>query len=772
MPAEMPVGTARVDYRVGSESDPDQPHGRYELTLFADGGATLRHRHRGVHRSWTGRVDAVVWPRLIGALRGSRFPQMPRLGTRGPIQELEVSGVEPAGGIWMRRGDGEKLGLTDALRLLDSLAHQLSNGAIRGDGTLPRIVYGVAAGGGEEPTPMEVAAFGTLGLRHVGGTVRIDGTVAVVGVPDGAPVTTLPTTGAPPRAVAFGEIGTPGEPQPVIATGGDDGVIRLWTPTGALLARQTRHPAPVTAITTTVDDAHLQVWSGDLAGGLLQRGLEPDRPVLSWPGSSAGITALGWAGTPAYQMLVVGTEDGRIARRSLFDPAEIEVWSAHGGPVTAIALIGADDDFLIASAGTDGMIRLRTGLQGKPEPDLAGHDTTVTGLAFGLIGERLVLGSCGLDGTVCTWDATTREPLARWPAGDDWPSGLADARTGDSQRWATGGADGVVRIWDAGTGAQVLALATGDAADDAGAVLCVAAALLPGTTLVAAGHQDGTFRVWNAVDGTLVGADRSSDDPVTSVEFGRDGRLSVFVCGTLNGSVRVHDPKTAGLLRVLTPHTDQVLSLAVGTAGPRAEPVVVSGGADGTVRVWSARTGWPVLCLDRHTAGHTDLVTVVALGTVDGHAVVASGGYDRTLRMWDIDTGRPRWRMATPTSTVYALAIGDAVLVTGGLDDSVRMFMAGTGALRMATERVPGLVTSVAVGQWRGAPVVVAAGAGVGVRCWTRPGGEPVPVTPPPWPVLSVTLTAGGELWAIGTAGVAVMEPVGAIGPSRPDERG
>jgi WD40 repeat protein len=765
----MPADTARVDYRVGSEFDPDQPHGRYELTLFADGGATLRHRHRGVHRSWAARVDAVVWPRLLAALRASRFPRMPRPGTRGTIQELEVSGVEPAGGIWMRRGDGDALGLTAALRLLDSLAHQVSNGAIRGEGTLPRIVYGVTAGGGEEPTPMEVAAFGTLGLRHVGGTVRVDGTVAVVGVPDGAPVTTLPSTGAPPRAVAFGEIGTPGEPQPVIMTGGDDGVIRLWTPTGTLLARQTRHAAPVTAITTTVDDAELQVWSGDLAGGLLQRGLRPDRPVLTWPGSSTGVTALGWAGTPAYQVLVVGTEDGRIARRSLLDPAEIEVWPGHEGPVTAIDLIGADDDFLIASAGTDGAIRLRTGLAGKPEPDLPGHDSTVTGVAFGLVGERLVVGSCGLDGTVCTWDATTREPLARWPAGDDWPSGLADARTGGVQRWATGGADGVVRIWDAATGEQVLALA---ATEDAGAVLCVATALLPGTTLVAAGHQDGTFRVWNAVDGTLVGADRSSDEPVTSVEFGRDGRLSVFVCGTLNGSVRVHDPKTARLLRVLTPHTDQVLSLAAGTAGPKAEPVVVSGGADGTVRVWAARTGWPVLCLDRYTSGHTDLVTVVALGTVGGHAVVASGGYDRTLRLWDLDTGRPRWRMATPTSTVYALAIGDAVLVTGGLDDPVRMFMAETGALRMATARVPGLVTSVAVGEWRGAPVVVAAGAGVGVRCWTRPGGEPVPVTPPPWPVLSVTLTAAGELWAIGAAGVAVIEPAGVIDPSRADERG
>jgi WD40 repeat protein len=757
----MAADTAHVEYRRGSEAE---PYGRYELAISADGAVALRHRHRGVYRSRTANADAVVWPRLVDALRRSRFPEMPRSDTRGPTLEIDVVGVEPAGEAWMRVGDATAVGLDDALRILDSLAHQLSNGALPGKGTLPRVVFGVTAADGEEPVPMETAAFGSLGLRQVGGVVRLDGTVTVVGAPDGTAVTTLPPVGTPPRAVAFGDIGPAGEPQPVVATGGDDGLIRLWTPDGSLLAVQARHTAPVTAITTTMGDEPVQIWSADLAGGLLQRGLQPDRRVLGWPGSAVGITALGWAGTSAYQMLVMGLDDGRVVRQSLLAPDEVEVWTAHEGPVNAIALIGADDDFLIASAGADGVIRLRTGLTGKPEPDLPGHGATVTGLEFGLIGDRLVVGSCGFDGTVCTWDVATRQPLARWSAGDDWPVGLADARTSGEQRWATGGSDGVVRIWHAATGAELLALDGADAA-----VLCVATALLPGLTLVAAGFQDGTFRVWNAADGTLLGTDESTE-PVTSVEFGRDGRMDVFITGTLSGSVRVHDPANAQLVRVLTPHTDQVLSLALGSAGPQAEPVVVSGGADATVRVWSARTGWPLLCLDRTTAGHTDLVTAVALGTVDGRAVVVSGGYDRTLRMWDIDTGAIRWRMATPTSTVYALALDGTLLATGGFGDAVRVYAAATGSLRMATPPIPGPVTSVALGRWQDTAVLAAAGPEAGVYCWDLTTGQPVPIRPPSWPVLAVSLPAEGGLLVLGAQGVARIgwsTPLDPVEPER-----
>src|SRR5829696_2230721 len=127
---------ARVEYRAGSEfgdrqpaqrsgaggqADPagDQPGlGRFELTFDATGAAALTHRHDGLARAWTARVDPAVWPRLVEALRRSRFPRTPPLGPPGrPVQELAVTGVEPAGELWMRWGDGDAIGLTPALRI-------------------------------------------------------------------------------------------------------------------------------------------------------------------------------------------------------------------------------------------------------------------------------------------------------------------------------------------------------------------------------------------------------------------------------------------------------------------------------------------------------------------------------------------------------------------------------------------------------------------------------------------------------------------------------
>jgi hypothetical protein len=133
-----------------------------------------------------------------------------------------------------------------------------------------------------------------------------------------------------------------------------------------------------------------------------------------------------------------------------------------------------------------------------------------------------------------------------------------------------------------------------------------------------------------------------------------------------------------------------------------------------------------------------------------------SGGYDRTVRLSTLD-GTPVWVRALAT-TVYSVTIGEGVVVVGGLDDSVRVLTLANGRERVATGPVEGPVTSVAVGEWRGLPVVAAVCNGT-VFCWTRVRAAPVPVIPPPWPVLAVTVTAAGELVAVGVRGVTVVEP-------------
>ena len=82
-------------------------------------------------------------------------------------------------------------------------------------------------------------------------------------------------------------------------------------------------------------------------------------------------------------------------------------------------------------------------------------------------------------------------------------------------------------------------------------------------------------------------------------------------------------------------HTGQVTAVAVGVAD--GIPVAVSGGHDGTVRVWDLRTGAATGVSP--VAGYTGWLTAVAVGVADGTPVAVSGGHDGTVRVWDLRTG-------------------------------------------------------------------------------------------------------------------------------------
>jgi WD40 repeat protein len=415
-------------------------------------------------------------------------------------------------------------------------------------------------------------------------------------------------------------------------------------------------------------------------------------------------------------------------------------------------VLGVDDGLLIASGGADHAIRLTAvdaaGTDDGTARDLVGHTESVKGLAFGLLDGRPVLGSCALDGTARTWDVQSGEVLAHWATGDDWPAAIVDATTAGTQRWATAGGDGAVRVFDAATGEPVSTLTAGTSS----AALALTAALLPGRTLLAAGYQDGTFAVWDAATGTTVGVDRSSPEPLSAVAYGTDGWPGVFVCGTAAGSVRTYDPATARWRAVLTPHTDQVLSVAV------ADPVIVSGSADRTVRVWDARTGEPLACL----TGHHDLVTVVAVAQsgdrTGDRTVIASGGYDRTVRIWDTATGRAKHILGGPAPAVYALtlatAAGRAVVAAGGHDDAVRVWDADAGEPLLTTGPVPGFVRGLVIQD----DVLVAVTGNGEVRSWTLPDGAELATVATGEPALAIGLTPDGGAAVVGAGGVTVID--------------
>ena len=121
--------------------------------------------------------------------------------------------------------------------------------------------------------------------------------------------------------------------------------------------------------------------------------------------------------------------------------------------------------------------------------------------------------------------------------------------------------------------------------------------------------------------------------------------------------------------QVIPGHVGGVTAVAAG-ALPDGTPVIISGGFDGTVRVWRTADGTPV---GEPLAGHDGPVSAVAAGTLpDGTPVIISAGWDGTVRVWRMADGVPVGEpLAGHVGWVRAVAAGalpdgTPVIISGG----------------------------------------------------------------------------------------------------------
>jgi hypothetical protein len=121
-------------------------------------------------------------------------------------------------------------------------------------------------------------------------------------------------------------------------------------------------------------------------------------------------------------------------------------------------------------------------------------------------------------------------------------------------------------------------------------------------------------------------------------------------------------------------------------------PIAVSGGQDGTVRVWDLRTGEPI---GDSLRGHTGVVSAVAVGKLDGRPIAVSGSTDRTVWVWDLRTGEPIGEPLTGHfDWVSALALGELdgrpIAISGStFDQTVRVWDLRTRRAHMLDTGAP-----------------------------------------------------------------------------------
>lgn len=154
------------------------------------------------------------------------------------------------------------------------------------------------------------------------------------------------------------------------------------------------------------------------------------------------------------------------------------------------------------------------------------------------------------------------------------------------------------------------------------------------------------------------------EGPVFSAAFRRDARK--VVSGGQDGTVRLWDVETGREIRRLEGHTGPVWAVAYSPDGR----LIASGSFDSTVRIWDVVSGQEV----RRYTGHTDYVRGVLFST--DTKLVLSCGDDRTVQLWEIDSGETLRRMKGHGHYVFGMAVipSSPLAASASLDRTIRIW--------------------------------------------------------------------------------------------------
>jgi WD40 repeat protein len=446
-----------------------------------------------------------------------------------------------------------------------------------------------------------------------------------------------------------------------LASGADDGTIKLWDPaTGQLQATLEGHSGSVMALAVLPDgrlasgagDGTIKLW--DPASGQLQATLK---------GHSGPVMAL--AVLPDGRLASSGAHDGMIR---LWDPASgacTATLEVHSGWVSALTVL--PDGRLATGVGWE--IELWDPASGTCQRRLEGQSGMVNALAV-LSGGLLVSGSS--HGTLWLWDPVSGACADHLVGHAGSVESLAMLQGG---RLASGYSDGTIRLWDPEGGADMHIL-------EGQSHSVTALVVLPNSRL-AAGYSDGTIRLWNPAGGAGMHRLEGHSASVDALAVLTDGRLA---SGSADCTIKIWDQTCGACHHSREGYFGTVRSLAVLTSDR-----LVSGSSDGTIRLWDPFSGACTATLE----GHSRSVEALAV-LPDGR--LASGADDRTIKLWDPASGQLQATLEGHSGSVYALAVlPGGRLASGAGDGTIKLWDPATGQLQATLEGHSGWVRALAV---------------------------------------------------------------------------
>jgi WD40 repeat protein len=438
-----------------------------------------------------------------------------------------------------------------------------------------------------------------------------------------------------------------------LATGHDDGVVRLWDAAGHHLVREFRlHKKPISALAFDASGARLAVagedkvislWNTDDGTCLGKLTGHTDRiPALAWHPKEDVLISIGWDTT------------ARLWDVRTLQP--LMLLNTHAGQVTALAL--SKDGTLLACADSALTVHVWSFKERKELHVLKGPQAEVRCLAFSPDGKRLAANG---DHIIHLWDPKTGQTLAG--ADPRTPAHTSLALSPDGSRLATNGGGLAAKIWNIASRQPILQLAEKEVVHGM--------AYSPDGKWVA-GAATKHVRLWDAATAQPRHELTGSRDPFTSVAFAPDSAtvagaslsgLAVWLWRVADGEpiLLIPDALDGCTVEALAFHPAGRL-LAVGGIDWMA-----TGGSDGAICIWD-------------TVERCEIATMLggstALAFHPSGKRIASASLEQTIGIWDVEGQELIAELTGPDSPVTSLAYNrdGTMLASGGEDRILRLW--------------------------------------------------------------------------------------------------
>ena len=325
-----------------------------------------------------------------------------------------------------------------------------------------------------------------------------------------------------------------------------------------------------------------------------------------------------------------------------------------GGAAVAVA----------ATAGATWFIRKPVEAPTGPIHTLKGTQPIST-VAYTTNGRNVMSG--GWDERLTLWDPAREEAIRRFEGnvGVVWcvvmlPDGAHALSSGD---------DGMLKLWNLASPRPVREFKAHDRE-------IWSVALLPGGRQALSASLDATMKLWDLSSPQQPVRTFPYESRILAVAVAPDGKIAVSAAkDTLQAWTIVDGAR----LYPFEGHKGEVNTVAITPNGKH----VVSGGDDGTIRLWELSSGRE---LHKFAGDEGHLGKVFDVAVSPNSRVVLSGGADKTAKLWDLVNGRLIRTLEGHEGHVesvetVAIAPDGRTAVTGSRDRTVKQWdLNGTGA--------------------------------------------------------------------------------------------